>query len=47
MRRDREDEFDLADIGGAAYAATHAANIALPRRKPKRLSSGGCKSQLL
>src|ERR1700736_2480239 len=34
MRRDREDEFDLADIiGGETGAATHGASIAGPRRE--------------
>ena len=36
MRRDREDELNLADIGGEADAATHAEKIASPRHKPKR-----------
>ena len=30
MKRDREDELDLADIGGQAGAATHDASIAGP-----------------
>jgi len=37
MRWDREDELDLADIGGEAGAATHGASIAPPGRTPKRL----------
>jgi hypothetical protein len=37
MRWDREDELDLADIGGEAGAATHGASIAPPGRRPKRL----------
>ena len=36
MRRDREDQFDLADIGGEAGAATHGASIAGPKRGSKR-----------
>jgi len=34
MRWDREDELDLADIGGEAGAATHGASIAPPGRTP-------------
>jgi len=37
MRWDREDKLDLADIGRETNAATHAAKIASPLRKPKRL----------
>jgi hypothetical protein len=40
MRWDREDELDLADIGGEAGAATHGASIAPPGRRPKRLDMG-------
>jgi hypothetical protein len=36
MRRDRENEFDLADIGAEANPATHAVSIAGPWRRPKR-----------
>ena len=32
VRRDRENEFDLADIGAEAGAATHGASIRGPRR---------------
>jgi hypothetical protein len=42
MRRDREDELDLADIGEEAHAATHVASIAGPGRRPKRLTVGSC-----
>jgi hypothetical protein len=34
MRRDREDELDLADVGGETGAATHGGNIASPWRMP-------------
>jgi len=40
MRWDREDELDLADIGGETGAATHLASIAPPDRRPKRLDNG-------
>ena len=36
MRRDGEDEPDLADIGGQTDAATHALIIAQPGHVPKR-----------
>jgi hypothetical protein len=36
LRRDRENELDLAHIGGEAHAATHGASIAGPGRRPKR-----------
>jgi len=35
MRRDREDEFDLADVGGNAHASTHNTNIGHRGRPPK------------
>jgi hypothetical protein len=41
IRRDSEDEFDLANIGGKTGAATHAASIAGRRRRPKRLDMLG------
>jgi hypothetical protein len=37
MRWDREDEFDLADVGGEANATAHGSKITSPRRRPKRL----------
>jgi hypothetical protein len=36
MRRDREDELDLAHVGGETGTATHGANITPPRPRPKR-----------
>ena len=38
IRRDREDELDLADIGGETGTATHGASIASAGREPKRIS---------
>jgi len=35
MRRDGEDELDLADIGGQSGAATHDVSIAQPDRRQK------------
>jgi hypothetical protein len=35
MRRDREYQFDFADIGGKANASTHDPNIRLRGRPPK------------
>ena len=40
MRRDREDEFDLADIGGEAGAATHGASIVVPERRGQAAGHG-------
>jgi hypothetical protein len=37
-RRDREDELDLADIGGETGTATHSASVTGPGRRPKRIS---------
>src|SRR6516162_11019289 len=39
IRRDREDELDLADIGGETGTATHGASIASAGREPKRLTA--------
>jgi hypothetical protein len=39
MRRDREDDLDLADIGGETGAATHRGSIASAERRPKRLDT--------
>jgi hypothetical protein len=33
MRRDREDELDLADVGGEANATTHARKDSVPARQ--------------
>ena len=41
MWRDREDELDLAHIGGETDAATHARNMTSPEREPKPLDRGG------
>jgi hypothetical protein len=41
MRRDREDELDLADIEGETDAATHGAKIAPSGGRPKRLDMIG------
>jgi hypothetical protein len=40
LGRNGKDEFDLADIGGEAHAATHAASITAPARGPKRVRPG-------
>ena len=37
MRRDREDELDLADIGGEADTTTHVLNIAAHEEAPNTL----------
>ncbi len=44
MRLDREDELDLADIGGESDAATHDSRIASSRSTPKWLDKdeSGC-----
>jgi hypothetical protein len=40
MRRDREDQLDLADIGGETGAGPHmGASIASSERKPKGLDT--------
>jgi hypothetical protein len=39
MGWDREDQLDLAEIGGETGTATHGASTASPGRKPKRLVS--------
>jgi hypothetical protein len=39
IRRDREDEPDLADIGGETGAAIHSASIAGPGHRPKLISA--------
>ena len=39
IRRDREDELDLADIGGETGRATHGESIASAGREPKRISA--------
>jgi len=39
MRRDREDELDLADIRGETSTATYGASIAGRGRRPKRLAA--------
>ena len=41
MRRDREDELDLANIGGETGAATHGASIAGPKRGGQALDHVG------
>jgi hypothetical protein len=41
MRWDREDELDLADVGGEANANTHGSSLASPSRRPKRTGHDG------
>jgi hypothetical protein len=40
MRRDRENQLDLADVGGEANAATHGPNIRPFVRRPKGVDTG-------
>jgi hypothetical protein len=45
IRRDREDELDLADIGGETGTTTHGPSIAGPGRRPKRIGRIPCASR--
>jgi hypothetical protein len=40
MRREREDELDLADVGGEADTTTHNPKIAFDRWRPKGAGTG-------
>jgi hypothetical protein len=47
MRRDREDQLDLTDIGGATDATTQGTKVASLGRRPKRAADAIAASSLM